>query len=394
MTEETVVVLPGLYGIKKSNRTGIHLWGKNQFNSTFPAALACWMRDQGLKPVYISLNPDLKTKVSDEKLTFDDVFNSKAPTEELDFHFETVYEPYKPYDFDKLDHIDLVVKKDKDYLRPLEVKLTVLPDNATEKKANQALWGAELVIRPDSTSYAALGIYHSLKSKSVEIRKILESAEQISDWENKAEIINHKDLIIDTLDIFQSKYCSYQQPFLMQPIWKTLGKSPELDDNAFDIFIWSDMALCRLIIDQAKNELIAEAKKLEKLKVKSAKTGVPIPKKSTKPEKVSRYLRASARLLRCLYDLFTKDKTHIDRIFRGMSLGNQTDKECSLNGGVTNTYMKHPRLLKPVIKKETLAKLIIGGGEKLLSPERRFDATIYFTAAHLFEVLETDYSKK
>ncbi len=394
MSDEKVVVLPSLYGIKKSNRTGIHLWGKNQFNSTFPAALACWMRDQELKPVYISLNADLKTQVSDEKLTFDDVFNSTAPTEDLDFHFETVYEPYKPYDFDKLDHIDLVVKQDKKFLRPLEVKLTVLPDNATEKRIDQASWGAELVIRPDSTSYAALGIYHSLKSKSAAIKKILESAEKISDWGNEAEILNHRHLIIETLDIFQSKYCSFQKPFLMQPIWKTLGKSPELDDNAFDIFVWSDMALCRLIIDQAKNELIAEEKKLEELEIKASKTGTPISRKSMKPEKVSRYLRASARLLRCLYDLFTKGKTHINRIFRGMSLGNQTDKECSMNGGVTNAYMKHPRLRKPIISKETLAKLIIGGGEKLLSPERRFDATIYFTAAHLFEALETNVENK
>ena len=150
MTEDKKVpTLPSLYGIKKSNRMGAHLWGKNQFNSTFPTALACWMRDQKIKPVYISLNKDLTTSASDSVLSFDDVFNSKSPTEELEFHFETVYGPYKSYDFDKLDHIDLVIKQDGKFLRPLEIKLTVVPDNATEKKFDQLLWGAELVIRPD-----------------------------------------------------------------------------------------------------------------------------------------------------------------------------------------------------------------------------------------------------
>jgi len=96
-------------------------------------------------------------------------------------------------------------------------------------------------------------------------------------------------------------------------------------------------------------------------------------------------LRSSARLLRCLYELFVKNKTHIDRIFRGMGLGNQTDKECSLNGGVTNSYMAHKRLTNPIVPKEAISKLILGGGEKFLSPERRFDATIFFTAAHLFD---------
>ena len=32
---------PGLYGISASNRTNMDLWGKNQFNSSFPIALAC-----------------------------------------------------------------------------------------------------------------------------------------------------------------------------------------------------------------------------------------------------------------------------------------------------------------------------------------------------------------
>ena len=56
--------------------------------------------------------------------------------------------------------------------------------------------------------------------------------------------------------------------------------------------------------------------------------------------------------------------------------------------------MKHQRLTKPSIRKEVLVELIRGGGEKLLSPERRFDATIYFTAHHLFEDIAQGESDK
>ena len=55
---------PGLFGINNSNRdfTRRQSWGKNQFNTSFPAALACYMNNQNVPPVYIRLNEDLKVK--------------------------------------------------------------------------------------------------------------------------------------------------------------------------------------------------------------------------------------------------------------------------------------------------------------------------------------------
>ena len=41
--------------------------------------------------------------------------------------------------------------------------------------------------------------------------------------------------------------------------------------------------------------------------------------------------------------------------------------------------MKSPELTKPRIKQEEINNIILGGGEKLLSPERRFDAIILNT---------------
>ena len=100
---------------------------------------------------------------------------------------------------------------------------------------------------------------------------------------------------------------------------------------------------------------------------------------------MSRYLRSSARTIRALSDLFVSNKIHVNRIFRQMALGNQTDKEFALSGRITRNYMNHPRLRTPILNKNLLKEIILNGGEKMLSPERRFDATIYFTASHLFE---------
>lgn len=42
-------------------------------------------------------------------------------------------------------------------------------------------------------------------------------------------------------------------------------------------------------------------------------------------------------------------------------------------------------MANPAVPMAALSDIILGGGHNKLSPERRFDATIFFTAAHLFQ---------
>jgi len=42
----------GLYGIIHSNRSADKHWGKNCFNSSFPAAVACYMLDKNIPAIY------------------------------------------------------------------------------------------------------------------------------------------------------------------------------------------------------------------------------------------------------------------------------------------------------------------------------------------------------
>ena len=53
---------PSLFGVSgRSNRdtTKRSHWGKNEFNSSFPTALLCYMASKKVKPVYLVLNDEL-----------------------------------------------------------------------------------------------------------------------------------------------------------------------------------------------------------------------------------------------------------------------------------------------------------------------------------------------
>jgi hypothetical protein len=346
---------PALYGISNSNRQNNELWGKNQFNSTFPVSLACYMRDNKKTAVYLHLDKNLK--VIAQEISFDKVFGTEIPNEDLYFAFESKFEPYSVYSHDDIGNIDLVVKtKSNDFLMPLEVKLTVLPDSGTSTKP-ESQWGSEIVIRPATTKYCALGIANSCKNEFDDLRKRFEPiGVKIQEWSNEVEILTHIGRMLDVIDKFQINYLTCQKPFLMQPVWKTQGQTPILAEHAFDIFIWSDFALSRLFLDNAQA-------------CKNSKS-------------INRQMRSAARFFRFMYHLSTTGKVPLARVYTQMTFGLQTDKEFAVNGSVTNRYMKSPRLLNPAIHKDSVAEIILNGGEKNLKPERRFDQTLYFTVAN------------
>ena len=345
---------PSLYGIKNSNRdfSDEYYWGKNQFNSSFPVALACYMRDTGQKAVYLTLDKSLGISV--QEASFNKIFNTDLPNSDLYFSFESRFEPFSEYVHDDLKPIDLVIKENKTSkaLQPIEIKLTTLPDSTTATKTESS-YGAELVIRSPTMRYMALSMANSCKKHFPKIRSIFEpSLHKIRSWENTHEIKATLENIINSLDVFFSEYRKYEKPLLLQPVWKTIGQSPNLADNCLDIFVWSDFALSRLFMDSAK---------------------------SNSSEKITRQQRAAIRLARFLYEVSKDGKVYQQPIYDGMTFDTLNDKEFAISGGQTNHYMKCKRLTKPVIEKIEIKKIILGGGQKFLSPERRFDAILYFS---------------
>ena len=337
------------------------MWGEKQFNSTFPAALCCYMKDKNLDAVLLSVD---NAKVKSSVLPISKLFNSTRSCANLYFSFESRFDSYKSVINDtSLERVDLVVseaEKNEDgaiiqgkQLRPLEVKLTVVPDNSTAED-DESNWAPEIVIRPATTKYCAMGMALNCSDKRKEIRKIFESKlSSVSGWGNQTEARTILPTAIKCLEEFESKFSSREVPLVMQPIWKTQGKSPLLAEHAFDIFVWTDFALARLIIDQAK--------------------------KSVGRPKVSRPARSALRLARFLYEYGRAGKAPIANIYDEMTYGYQSDKDFAVSGKVTATYMKHKRRHSPKLHRSTATKVILGGGAKRLSPERRFDQSIYFS---------------
>jgi len=345
---------PALYGLENSNRdfSSAYAWGKNQFNSAFPAALACYMRDHQIPAVFIKHGNDSNTCLS--PISFDDFWRTTLPNNDLFFSFEYRFDPYTEMALDDIPPIDLVVSDNntKNYLTPVEVKLTTLPDNTTINDAEEN-YGSELVIRSPTMRYAAMGMGQSCAPHMKDLKDLFSPVcAKIRNWDNVVEVAKHRDNIINTLNTFLNTYAKFERPLLMQPIWKTKGKNPVLDENCLDIFVWSDFALCRLLLESGNGD----------------------------DEKISRPQRSALRLARFLYELSTRGKVYQKPIYDGMTYDNLNDKEFAVSGKKTNLHMRCDRLTKPIIKKDQIKEIILGGGQKFLSPERRFDAIIYYSS--------------
>jgi len=354
----------GLFGIKHSNRTANDHWGKNCFNSSFPTSLACYMLANDIPAIYNKLeiiSGELKVVASTISLA--EVFNCKQlKPDDLDFKFESKYEPYQKYSLDTIDSIDLVVKAvDEQFLSPLEIKLTVLP-TANTSHLPESAWGCELVVRSATTSYCALGMFDAVNADSHTVREIFEnSCSDIGSWTNDYEMSNKTPMLTECMNVFQRQYLDKQKPLLLQTVWKTQGQSPILADNAFDIVVWSDYAFSRLFLDSATN-----------------------------PEStMSRPMRASAKLARCLWELSKSGKIRLGEIYRQMAFDNQTDKEFAIPGSKWRSYVSSERITNPILPKEVLESIIESGFIDRLRPERRFDQTLYFTYGSMFTDLDT-----
>lgn len=351
---------PSLFGIQHSNRNFAdpYYWGKNQFNSAFPVALACYMRARQLPLVYVQFKDAHHTQVGE--LDVSDLFGSNLPNDQLHFAFETRFEHFRASVHDELPAIDLVVSKANPLIqiRPIEVKLTTLPDNTTEGLSDDK-YGTEIVIRSATTRYMALSMADAVEPYNARVREIFEPIfARVRNWESKAEMAPLVPRVVAALEVFLTEFKHLQSPLLMQPVWKTVGKSPVLAQNCLDIFAWSDFALTHLFLESARNPRDVHA--------------------------ISRFARAALRLTRFLYERSKSNKVFQAPIYDGMTFDNQNDKEFAISGTRSRELMACARLVKPAVQREEIQNIILGGGQKFLSPERRFDAILYFST-DLFE---------
>lgn len=352
---------PCLFGITNSNRdfSEKETWGKNQFNSSFPASLVCYMASKEIKLNYLTL--DTKGRVDHGYLDHRELFGTVYNDPDLFFSFESDYAPFQKLVLNNLPRIDLVTMNTSTNacLRGIEIKLTALPDNST-CLLSEDKYGSEIVCRPDTIVYMALSIILSLGEDRELLRRVMKPLDVIADWSQGVNVIPYLSLMSGIIDGLLMTHTDNQSPLVLQPIWKTNGKSQILNENAFDVFVWSDFAFAQLFLSVVRGEL------------------------KENRENITRQVRSVIWLTKMLFDYSIDGKVNHKKVIDELSYNTKNDKAFAVNGKVVHPYMLSPELLSPRIGKNEIKNIILNGGQFMLSPERRLDAVLLSTPG-LFE---------
>ncbi|WP_414550405.1 HindVP family restriction endonuclease [Anabaena sp. CCY 0017] len=343
-----------LFGLNHSNRdfSQRESWGKNQFNNSFPVSLACYMYSQGLKLNYLTLDEQLKIK--HKEIQVSEILGTSPLSSNLFFSFESDYVPYRKIIIGKLPRVDLVthdMNRDNACLGRIEIKLTALPDNSTYRLPDNQ-YGCEIVIRPDTIVYLALSIAYEFQNNRDKLLTYLHPVcSLIEDWLSIRQVLPFISQLVECLDKLLADHLELQSPLVMQPIWKTVGKTSKLYQNCLDIFVWSNFGFTRLFFDICKRLAKSE-------------------------ETIQRPMRSVIWLAKMLYEFALDGKVNHKLVIDTLTYNTKNDKAFALSGSKTRPYMICDNLIKPRISKEEINNIILGGGQNFLSPERRFDAIV------------------
>lgn len=356
---------PSLFGIVHSNRDFSlkDSWGKNQFNSSFPAALACYLYAKGMKAVYFTANSDMEKVITG--ISVDELYQINPLGENAYYSFETQYTPFQKYVTGNIPRNDLVILSNGQCLTSLEIKLVALPDNSTCGLTENE-YSSEIVVRPDTIIYLACSFISALRDDRNKLNELLGSVcNQIEDWTEPSNVLKYTYEIYKAIKRVVAASYMNQIPIIMEPVWKTEGKTSKLADHCLDVFVWSNCGMLLLFMP-SENDFITNSEGTQVLK------------------SIGRHERTMIWLYKMLKDYADNGRFDGKRIIDEMSFNTKNDKAFSSNGLRTHPIMTCPELLNPRIRKKEIKNIILGGGQNLLSPERRFDAIVY-SSPDLFE---------
>ena len=215
------ILKPSLFGIKYSNRDFEQkdTWGKNQFNSSFPVALASYMWHKNIDCVYLTL--DKPQTIKCDKVSALKLFGIEPDSDDLFYSFESIYTPYERFIIGELPRVDLVTQRRSDgsVLKGMEIKLTALPDNSTCNLSDNQ-FGTEIVTRPPTIVYLACSIASIYNKSYLQLRQYFDvKFDRLRDWTNPEIVLPHINDMIHSLDKIRYDNCSKQEPIIMQPVW-------------------------------------------------------------------------------------------------------------------------------------------------------------------------------
>lgn len=345
------MMTPGLFGQKHSSRNYSleESWGKNQFNSSFPASMVAYMSYKDLMPVYLYTGKD--NSLQHGHISGRDIFGIDPMSDDAYYNFEAGYAPYERFYSSEREKIDLVMMNNStnEIYNGLEVKLTALPDNTTRNKC-EVDWGTEIVVRPPTICFLACSIcaHYSSPAMKDHLREML-GVPKIDHWEEAREVLPHYNEILSSILAVSSDMSNDQSPLIIQPIWKTEGNKMRLKDDCLDVFVWSNLSVIQMCCIED----------------------------STTIGHINRFQRTIIWIYKMLLEYVTYNSFDYKRIIRLLSYNLANDKAFSLPGNKSHFLLSgNPELIKPRISKYEIKNIILGGGQNLLSPERRFDAVL------------------
>mgnify|MGYP001050364896 CR=1 FL=1 len=356
-------IKPGLFGQTHNNSSRDYsteyCWGKNQFNSSFPASLVAYMSSKNVYPVYLCT--DDKNTVVHRYITPAELFRIDPLSDSAFYNFEasfSVYDKFYTGEREKIDLVMLDTSSDDKPLIGLEIKLTALPDSTT-KNLLEDHYSCEIVVRPPTINFVACSIcncFRTAEEKDV-LRQILNIVPRINHWEEPEEVLPHYDKILESILSISTYLQDRQTPLIIQPVWKTIGGKSILADDCLDVFVWSNLAVIQMC---NRNDSVSR-------------------------RRITRPMRTIIWIYLMLLD-YTGIYGQFDyrRIVRLHSYNIANDKAYALSGVQTYEFLQCKELTHPRISKYEIRNIILGGGQNLLSPERRFDAVIV-NSPDLFE---------
>lgn len=342
---------PGLFAQDHNNSsrdfTKSRFWGKNQFNSSFPASLVAYMGYKNLNPVLI--RTDECNQIMHDYISAVDLYKIDPLADNAFYLYESGFPAYDKFYTGDRETIDLVMVDSSTNmpLIGLEIKLTTIPDNTTKNKADDK-YGCEIVVRPPTINFIACSICDNfIGAEGKSLLKNLLGDIHINHWEEINEVLPRYNDIRDAIMRVSSYLHDRQVPLILNAVWKTVQGKPILADDCLDVFVWTNLAVIQMFNKDDIN------------------SGT-----------ITRHMRAMIWLYLMLFEYCVYSQFDYKRIIRLHSYNTGNDKAFALSGIQSYKFLKSQELTCPRVSKYEIKNIILGGGQNLLSPERRFDAVI------------------
>ncbi|WP_053942598.1 HindVP family restriction endonuclease [Kallipyga gabonensis] len=333
--------------------------GKNIFTNAFPISIAQYLALRKGMDI-----PLITADIADQKIVTKHTLKSWREIIETDpesaiFKFEEIFQGFNPYTNASPNKSDIVVSDASGkQTRAFEVKLVVVPNSQTADRPHDKQ-SCEIVVRPPSIEQLAFSIADSYgAARRTELLDIITDCLKNPmdyQWSTELWMRDKVPKVVMAANEIVRQGIKLQTPFALTAIWRTKGQKPVLEDNAFDIFAWTDMAFLQLFIDKSTDDVNNSKRKKNSV---------------TRPE------RSLIWLISALFDYAAQRTLNFSKHHSKITYDAQTDKAGAFAGDIPLKHLNSPEFRNPRIQKAELESIVTREAFNYLMPERRLDSAI------------------